>query len=347
MDPAPLPTRSRAPHAPRAVLFDAFGTLFDVYSVSTLAEQLFPGHGERLSVLWRDKQIEYTRLASMSGAHGEHYRPFWEITRAGLRYAALRLGLALDAAAEDRLMNQYHHLSSFPENKPVLQALKARGVPAGILSNGDPQMLAVAVKSAGLDGLLDPLISVHDTRRYKTDPAAYALGPASAEAAGARHPVRLQQRLGRHRRHLVRLHHAVGQPRRRAAGTAGHRTDAHRQQPARGARFLSHPFEPNDAMTERTTVHRLQVATELLRFIEDQVLPGTGIEAATFWQGFDQIVHDLAPEERRACWPSATGCRPRSTPGTRPTRARSGTCASTAPSCRRSATWCRCRPRSR
>jgi 2-haloacid dehalogenase len=175
-----LPTsRPRAPHAPRAVLFDAFGTLFDVYSVSTLAEQLFPGQGERLSILWRDKQIEYSRLASMSGAAGEHYRPFWDLTRAALRYAAQRLGLAWDAAAEERLMNQYHHLSSFPENRSVLQALKSRGVPAGILSNGDPQMLEVAVKSAGLDGLLDPLISVHATRRYKTDPATYALGPAA------------------------------------------------------------------------------------------------------------------------------------------------------------------------
>ena len=173
---APSP-RSRSVPAPRAVLFDAYGTLFDVYSVALLAEQLFPGQGEKLAVLWRDKQIDYTRLASMSGS--DHYRPFWELTRAGLRYAALRLGLALDAAAEERLMNQYHHLSSFPENKAVLQALKARGVPAGILSNGDPQMLAVAVKSAGLDGLLDPLLSVHEVRRYKPDPAVYALGPAA------------------------------------------------------------------------------------------------------------------------------------------------------------------------
>jgi 2-haloacid dehalogenase len=173
------PSRSRAQAVPRAVLFDAYGTLFDVYSVATLAEQLFAGCGERLGILWRDKQIEYTRLASMSGAQGEHYRPFWDITRAALRYAALRLGLAMDAAAEERLMNQYHHLSSFPENKSVLQALKARGIPAGILSNGDPQMLSVAVKSAGFDGLLDPLISVHETKRYKTDPAAYALGPAA------------------------------------------------------------------------------------------------------------------------------------------------------------------------
>jgi 2-haloacid dehalogenase len=155
------------------VLFDAYGTLFDVYSVALLAEQLFPGFGDRLSVLWRDKQIEYTRLTSMSG----RYRPFWDLTRAGLRFAALRLGLKLDPAAEDRLMNQYRHLSAFPENHEVLCGLKSRGVPAGILSNGDPEMLAVAVKSAGFADLLAPVLSVHALQRYKTDPAAYAIGP--------------------------------------------------------------------------------------------------------------------------------------------------------------------------
>jgi len=161
---------------PSAVLFDAYGTLFDVYSVALLAEQLFPGHGERLSVMWRDKQIEYSRLVSMSSVNGERYRPFWELTVAALRYSALRLGLTLDAAAEDRLMNQYRHLSSFPENREVLQALKTRGIPAGILSNGDPEMLGVAVKSAGFSGLLAHVISVHPLRKFKTDPATYALG---------------------------------------------------------------------------------------------------------------------------------------------------------------------------
>ena len=162
--------------APSAVLFDAYGTLFDVYSVGQLAEQLFAGFGERLGVLWRDKQIEYTRLVSMSGAHGERYQPFWELTRAALRHSALRLGLALDATAEDRLMNQYRHLSAFPENREVLAELKARGIPAGILSNGDPDMLGAAVKSAGFSGLLAHVLSVHALRRYKTDPATYALG---------------------------------------------------------------------------------------------------------------------------------------------------------------------------
>ena len=158
---------------PRAVLFDAYGTLFDVYSVGLAAEQMFHGRGEAVAQLWRDKQIEYTRLVSMSG----RYRPFWELTRAALRYTAARLALALNAVGEERLMNQYRHLSAFPENLDVLRALRQRGVRAGILSNGDPEMLAVAVKSAGLSELIDPLLSVHGVRRYKTDPAAYALGP--------------------------------------------------------------------------------------------------------------------------------------------------------------------------
>jgi 2-haloacid dehalogenase len=157
----------------QAVLFDAYGTLFDVYSVGLLAEQLFPGKGDALSLLWRDKQIDYTRLVSMSG----RYQPFWELTRAGLRYAAGKLKLDLTPERETQLLNQYRHLSAFPENKPVLQALRARGVPTGILSNGDPQMLGISVRSAGLDGLLDHVISVDVVRKYKTDPAAYALGP--------------------------------------------------------------------------------------------------------------------------------------------------------------------------
>ena len=170
--------------APRAVLFDAYGTLFDVYSVALLAEQLFPGHGEKLAVLWRDKQIEYTRLVTTSN-HGAHYQPFWQLTRAALVFAIKTVvdqQAATGAAAGfdpqiGQLMNQYRHLSAFPENREVLKALKARGVVTGILSNGDPDMLAVAVKSAGLGDLLDHVISVDAVRKYKTHPDAYALGP--------------------------------------------------------------------------------------------------------------------------------------------------------------------------
>jgi 2-haloacid dehalogenase len=163
---------------PRAVLFDAYGTLFDVYSVGLLAEQLFPGHGQQLSVLWRDKQIEYTRLVTTSN-DGAHYRPFWDLTRAGLRWACKRLGVDLTETAEERLMNQYRHLTAFPENREVLHALKERGVVTGILSNGDPEMLGIAVRSSGLEGLLDHVLSVDTVRKYKTHPHAYALGPAA------------------------------------------------------------------------------------------------------------------------------------------------------------------------
>jgi 2-haloacid dehalogenase len=176
---------------PKAVLFDAYGTLFDVYSVALLAEQLFPGQGQHLSVLWRDKQIEYTRLVTTSD-HGAHYQPFWTLTRSALVYAIKKIAgyavntpangqnasnfEALHGPAVDALMNQYRHLSAFPENREVLQQLKNLGLETGILSNGDVQMLDVAVKSAGLSDVLGHVISVDPIRKYKTHPEAYALG---------------------------------------------------------------------------------------------------------------------------------------------------------------------------
>jgi 2-haloacid dehalogenase len=168
---------------PRAVLFDAYGTLFDVHSVALAAEQMFPGQGQAMSLLWRDKQIEYTRLVTTSN-HGQHYQPFSQLTRAALVYAIKKLAPyayttgatgEFDAKVE-ALLEQYQHLSAFPEDHDVLTALKRQGIPAGILSNGDPAMLAVAVTSAGLDGLLDHVISVDTIRKYKTHPEAYALG---------------------------------------------------------------------------------------------------------------------------------------------------------------------------
>ena len=153
--------------APRAVLFDAYGTLFDVYSVGAAPSSSSRAPASGSAVLWRDKQIEYTRLTSMSGQP----RSFRDCTRAGLRYAARRLDLALDAAGEDELMASTSGSSAFPENRAVLEALRERGVRAGILSNGDPDMLAAVVEHAGFAGLLDPVLSVEVTGRFKTDPA--------------------------------------------------------------------------------------------------------------------------------------------------------------------------------
>jgi 2-haloacid dehalogenase len=166
---------------PQAVLFDAYGTLFDVYSVGLRAEQLFPGRGARLAVLWRDRQIDYSRLITMSGDPAR-YLSFWDITERALRYAIQAIvpqavddwAAYADAAAS--LMNQYRHLSAYPENREVIQALRSQGITTGILSNGDPAMLGIALRSAGLDSLIDPVISADAVRQYKIAPSLYALG---------------------------------------------------------------------------------------------------------------------------------------------------------------------------
>ena len=177
------PSHAHTVDEPLAVLFDAYGTLFDVYSVGQLAEQLFPGRGQDLSMLWRDKQIEYSRLVTTSN-NGTHYRPFSELTRAALVYVIKTIASISELERTkpgfddeiSQLMNAYHHLSAFAEVDTVLQALRARRVVTGILSNGDPGMLDSAVYSAGLEGLLDYVISVDSVRKYKTHPEAYALG---------------------------------------------------------------------------------------------------------------------------------------------------------------------------
>jgi 2-haloacid dehalogenase len=158
---------------PRAVLFDAYGTMFDVHSVGALAERLFPGHGAALSQLWRDKQIEYTRLCSMS----QRWRSFRELTHAALQQAALRLQLAMHDDVRDALMDEYLRLAPFAENREVLQALQVHGVRTGILSNGDTDMLRPLLRHAGFDALIDPLLSAESVRRFKTDNAVYNLGP--------------------------------------------------------------------------------------------------------------------------------------------------------------------------
>ncbi|MDR5750417.1 MULTISPECIES: haloacid dehalogenase type II [unclassified Caballeronia] len=164
---------------PRAVIFDAYGTLFDVHSVVAAAEQLFPGHGDALSQLWRQKQIEYTQLRTLADPSGSRYEPFWAITLDALRFAASRLNLAdaLSSTAEKRLMDEYACLSAFPDVVGALRALRERTrCELAILSNGNPQMLDIAVKSAGMTGLFDHVLSVDAVRAYKPAPASYALG---------------------------------------------------------------------------------------------------------------------------------------------------------------------------
>ena len=163
----------------KAVVFDAYGTLFDVYSIQALAESLYPDKGADIAVKWRDKQIEYTRLITQSDPHNpsgsRYFRPFWELTRLSLEYTLDRLKLDRASGQTDQLMQQYAHLTAFPENLKVLQEIKAMGLTTAILSNGSMDMLLSAVNSAGMGDVLDHIISVDAVRLFKTSPESYAL----------------------------------------------------------------------------------------------------------------------------------------------------------------------------
>lgn len=157
----------------KAITFDAYGTLFDVYSVSLLAEELFPGKGAQLATLWREKQIEYTRLRTLC----DKYADFWHVTGDALDYAYAVLELELSLGSRDRLMGQYAELPAFPENAEQLQRLKEAGIALSILSNGTPWMLDKAVQASGLEGYFKHVLSVDAVKRFKTAPEAYQMGP--------------------------------------------------------------------------------------------------------------------------------------------------------------------------
>jgi 2-haloacid dehalogenase len=157
----------------QAIAFDAYGTLFDVYSIGSLAEKLFPSKGEALATLWRNKQIEYTRLRTMCSM----YKPFWEVTQDALIFSCNQLGLHLDFESQNALMGQYAKLQAFPENLDVLKLLQKMDLKLAILSNGNPPMLETAVNAAGMQGIFSHLLSVDSVKKYKTAPEAYQLGP--------------------------------------------------------------------------------------------------------------------------------------------------------------------------
>jgi 2-haloacid dehalogenase len=165
----------------RAVLFDVFGTLLDVHSVAVRADQLFPGQGDRLSQLWREKQLEYTRLRTL----GNRYVPFTQVTEDALLYACDALGLPLDSAGRGMLMHEYTQLAPFPDVIPTLKRLGDAGLTLGVLTNGDPGLLEDALHGAQLGEQFDLLLSADQARAFKTAPAAYELGPLTLE-----HPAR-------------------------------------------------------------------------------------------------------------------------------------------------------------
>jgi len=158
----------------KALAFDAYGTLFDVFSVTSLCEEMFPGDGKALATLWRSKQLQYTLLRSMMN----RYKDFWQVTQDGLVYATHALGLHLDADKRTRLMDAYMTLAAFPDVKPGLQELKAMGLRLAVLSNGEPKMLQSAARNAGIADLLDAVISVDEVKVFKPSPRVYELASA-------------------------------------------------------------------------------------------------------------------------------------------------------------------------
>jgi 2-haloacid dehalogenase len=155
----------------RAFAFDAYGTLFDVYSVTALCEELFPGHGNALAVMWRAKQLQYSLLRSLM----HRYKDFWAITLEALTYSAHHLGLDLTAVRRRQLMDGYLTLAAFADVRPGLEALKALDQRLAILSNGSPNMLRGAVGHAGFADLFDLVISVDDIKTFKPSPEVYRL----------------------------------------------------------------------------------------------------------------------------------------------------------------------------
>ncbi len=153
----------------RGFIFDAYGTLFDIHSVIE-AGRAVTGDPMALSLLWRQKQLEYTWLRALMG----RYEDFWAVTESALRFALRKLGLTTTDAQIRALMEAYLSLASFPEVKSALERIQGR--PVAILSNGSPKMLEAAVRSSGLGGLVQHVVSVDAVKTYKPAPAVYALG---------------------------------------------------------------------------------------------------------------------------------------------------------------------------
>jgi 2-haloacid dehalogenase len=159
---------------PKAFVFDAYGTLFDVHSVIE-AGRAVTADPQTLSTLWRQKQLEYTWLRSLM----DRYEDFWAVTEAALRFALRRLGIAATDGQVQALMDAYLSLACFPEVKAALGSLK--GARRGILSNGSPRMLEAAVRSGGLTASLEHVLSVDAVKTYKPSPKVYELGPRAFE----------------------------------------------------------------------------------------------------------------------------------------------------------------------
>jgi 2-haloacid dehalogenase len=157
-------------------IFDAYGTLFDVAAAARQAASepeftAISNDWQQLAEHWRLKQLQYSWLRAVANAHCD----FWQVTQEGLDWALEKTGHDGDVSLRDRLLQLYWELGAYPEVPAMLQALKDAGLNTGILSNGSPAMLRGAVDSAGIDGVLDALLSVESVGIFKPDARVYDL----------------------------------------------------------------------------------------------------------------------------------------------------------------------------
>jgi 2-haloacid dehalogenase len=153
-----------------AAVFDAYGTLFDVNSAAQRRRARLGDKADKLAEIWRLKQLQYTWLRSLMGTHAD----FWRVTGDALDFAMAAVNID-DRALRDDLMELYLSLEAYPEVAAMLARLKKAGLKTAVLSNGSPRMLDAAVKSAGLDTLLDAVLSVEDVGIFKPHPSVYRL----------------------------------------------------------------------------------------------------------------------------------------------------------------------------
>ena len=153
----------------KAVVFDAYGTLYDIQSVAAVTEEAFPGYGDIITQIWRIKQLEYTWLRSLM----MRYEDFSAITRDSLAYTLRVLGLEHDSGVFERIIDKYLHLDLYPDAMSALGAMRNRKL--AILSNGSSAMLDALVRNSGLNRVLDATISVDSKKMFKPAPDAYSL----------------------------------------------------------------------------------------------------------------------------------------------------------------------------
>ncbi|MBX3519080.1 MAG: haloacid dehalogenase type II [Xanthobacteraceae bacterium] len=154
----------------RAYIFDAYGTLFDVHAAIARHRDRAGPDADRISELWRTKQLEYTWTLTAMG----RYENFERLTERSLDFALARFDRN-DPALRAALLDSYRKLEAYPDAKATLQTLKQAGATIGILSNGSPGMLQAAVDNAALGGMLDHVLSVDALGFYKPRNEVYAL----------------------------------------------------------------------------------------------------------------------------------------------------------------------------